>query len=123
VQAELKQLREENAAMLGELATARLAVASCGIDVTDHPSLAAAIRHLDRSAQDFAVAADQRTNAKERECERLRQQVRRFAAMVGEDAVTACHAKPDLFPGIIRMSCTAVPLRPEDVAAKSREVG
>lgn len=95
--AELRQLHEEVAALRSELATARLAVGACGVDVTAFPTLAAAIRHLDQSATDFAVAADQRTTAKERECERLRAKVRRFAAMVGEEAVAACH-KSDPLP-------------------------
>src|SRR5690606_36567145 len=98
VQAELQQLREEAAALRGELATARLAVGACGVDVTAFPTLATAIRHLDQSATDFAIAADQRTTAKERECDRLRLQVRRFAGMVGDEAVRGCHPHPEPMP-------------------------
>lgn len=135
VQAELQQLREENAALRGELAAARLAVAKGDIDVTAFPTLAAAIRRLDESAHDFAVAADQRTTAKERECERLRAKVRRFAAMLGAEAVGECHAHPEPLPSFnladfghgagFQRRETGSPLcrlRPEDVAAKDRVV-
>lgn len=125
--AELQQLHEEVASLRSELATARLAVGACGVDVTAFPTLATAIRHLDQSAHDFAIAADQRTTAKERECERLRLQVRRFASMVGDEAVMACHEAPPLVPwfpprelnfgGLDSPVCR---MRPEGAAAKDR---
>lgn len=103
------KIRSESDVLRDEINNARMAVAAAGIDVTAFPTLAAAIRHLDQSATDFAVAADQRTTAKERECERLRKQVMRFAEMLGSEAVATCNPKPDPIPGIVRMSCTAVP--------------